>query len=248
MLFAAPVASEMKAVALQLNMRENVTCHGDYAGRDVLELEELFSAPLQKVDQALKFCGVDVKAVGLRNKKKAGLSKAWSSELALRQQTWNAVGFVQSVSQVWRSIARLCDSFNMRFVLMRRDPVAHAVARLYARFNATGGAPFVVAPDDFLDELDRVERDKALLQWLARELGACAITVDMEQLGGPGGGFERMLAHLRLPEQRAAWAAELSDNATAVVVRTRADFEALVGNWQALMRRHKQQIAVKDHR
>lgn len=229
----------MKAVALQLNVLQNVTCHGDYAGRDVLELEELFAAPLQKTDQALKFCGVDVKAVGLRNKKKAGLSKAWSGEVVARQQTWNAVGFVQSASQVWRSIARLCDSWNMRFVLMRRDPVAHAIARLYARFNASAGAPFVVAPDDFLDELDRVERDKSFLQWLARELGDCAIAVDMEQLAS-GGGLERMLAHLRLSHQRVGWAADLAANATAVVVRTRADFEPLVGNWQALMRRLKQ--------
>jgi hypothetical protein len=239
-LFSAPVRSEMSFVAQQLNAFANVTCHGPYTGRDLLEIEEILAAPLDKVEQAFKFAGIDLKSAGMRNKKKnrlaAGLHDQWSTEAVAQQQAFSTVGFVQSVGDVWRSIARLCEPFHMRVVFVERERVAHALSRLLERANQS--LPFVVNPLELIDELDVVDRDAALMQWLRREMApGCATTIDLEQFADdPASGARRLLAFF---ESRGA-AVRTQFNVTAPpAIRRRADFAAMTANWMALQRRLK---------
>ena len=55
-----------------LNILENFVCHGDYVGKSLDSIEEILVVPLRKVDIAMKFSGLNVTALGMRNKRESG--------------------------------------------------------------------------------------------------------------------------------------------------------------------------------
>lgn len=262
LLFAAPVDAEMRAVARALNLQLNVTCHGTYAGANVDDIESLLQTPLTKLDQAYKFSGIDVRAAGLRHKKQQK-AKLFATDSAKAQQMFWVVGFAQHVQHVWRSLARLCDSFHLRVVVLRRrDRVAHALslvlekhqkqqllqqAKLNENLNASTSADsnvIAVKVDDFVEAMDSVVRDNALLDWFKSTINSpsssCLLELDLETLAeSPDDSLATLLKHFGADPTRQ----QLDDSITNVsvalrsAIRSRDELATLTHNTFALFRR-----------
>jgi hypothetical protein len=239
LLFASPVDSEMRAVARALNLQLNVTCHGTYAGADLDDIESLLQTPLTKLDQAYKFSGIDVRAAGLRHKKQQK-AKLFATDSAKAQQMFWVVGFAQHVQHVWRSLARLCDSFQLQIVVLRRrDRIAHALAlvhekhrqqmmatmamneNLNASMSTLVSTSFVIQFDEFVEAMDAVVRDNALLDWFKTTIDSpsCLLELDLETLAErPDDSLAILLNHVGADPTRH----QLQDSITNVSVALRS--------------------------
>lgn len=263
LLFAAPVDAEMRAVARALNLQLNVSCHGTYAGATVDDIESLLQTPLTKLDQAYKFSGIDVRAAGLRHKKQQK-AKLFATDSAKAQQMFWVVGFAQHVQHVWRSLARLCDSFHLRVVVLRRrDQFAHALSLVHEKHQkqqqqqqvmvmneninasmstSTGSPLLAVKFEDFIEATDSVVRDNALLDWFKSTIDSpsCLLELDLETLAeSPDDSLAILLKHVGADPTRQ----QLDDSTTNVsvalrnAIRSRDELATVTQNAFALFRR-----------
>ena len=81
-------------VANALNLQSNVVCHNDYV-KTLDDIENVLATPLTKLDQAMKRANLDLRALGLRNKRASNV-KEFDQDVAKYQKENFVVGFIQT--------------------------------------------------------------------------------------------------------------------------------------------------------